>query len=141
PTRVFAVGQAPHIVLELNLDAGTLAPVPGVSELSDSGYVLRSIWGSSASDVWAVGSSGLAYHFDGGAWARVDVGAGDAGLNGVWGSSAADVFVVGEQGFATHFDGVGWTRESLPDGGSSAFTGARSPSTRSESTNQSTLTT
>src|SRR5262249_27125971 len=56
----------------------------------------RSIWGSSASDVWAVGDNGLLMRFNGTSWKRF---ANPAGTNvdmlAVWGSSANNVWAVG----------------------------------------------
>lgn len=78
---------------------------------------LFGIWGSSASDVWAVGGDialgfSAAWHYDGAAWDLVDVPdeADAAGaIYKVWGRSADDVWMVGSAGLAMHWDGAAWT--------------------------------
>ena len=89
-----------------------------------SGGSLIDVWGSSASDVYAVGwSTGpLLYHNDGTGWTEVGSSLSSGGyLNGVWGSSASDVYAVGTGTNATRDlsqDGTGWTdaSPSLPVG-------------------------
>jgi hypothetical protein len=75
------------------------------------------IWGSSATNVFAVGYGlgGTIYHFDGDSWKEITTpfqptGRGES-LNGIWGSSANDVFVVGSPGII-HYDGVTWSKMS-----------------------------
>ena len=74
---------------------------------------LLSMWGTSASDVYAVGgplgNSGfetLVLHFDGGKWKRLKPGHSDT-YWWVHGTSATDVWMVGEKGRITHWDGAG----------------------------------
>jgi hypothetical protein len=77
--------------------------------------LLNSIWGSSAHDVWAVGSGGVVLHFDGDRWS----GFGSittADLNAVWGSAADDVWAVGAHGTIAHFDGASWAAASGSNG-------------------------
>lgn len=64
------------------------------------------IWGSSPSDVWAVGADVVA-HYTGGSWALVAAPT-TVTLNGVWGSAAADVWAVGNGGTIIHWDGTAW---------------------------------
>jgi hypothetical protein len=71
------------------------------------------LWGSSPTDLWAVGSGGGAglygiHHWDGTAWSIV---AGDmyTVYASVWGSSASDVWVVGSGGVILHWDGAAWS--------------------------------
>jgi hypothetical protein len=59
---------------------------------------LMDVWGSSASEVLAVGASGTILHFDGTEWASTESGTTMA-LNAVWGSSPDDVSAVGQSGF------------------------------------------
>lgn len=84
---------------------------------------LFAIGGSSATDVWAVGTDGsaqtLAYHFDGRVWARVPTpspGHGSAYLYGVAASSADDAWAVGSSHSAAgyhpvtlHWNGSRWS--------------------------------
>lgn len=89
------------------------------------------VWGSSASDVWAVGgddgapdSGGTIWHFDGATWTRQDLaGVRPAGiplLFKVWGRAADDVYAVGRLGVILHWDGTRWTLAG--DGGRQLFT-------------------
>jgi len=69
---------------------------------------LHDIWGSSGSDVFAVGEYGTIYHYDGTSWSFMTSGSNE-GLIGVWGSSASDVFAVGYSGTILHYDGTTWS--------------------------------
>jgi hypothetical protein len=74
---------------------------------------LISVWGSWASDVWAVGGGGTILHWDGSAWTSVSSGTTYV-LYGVWGSWASDVWAVGYPdvafvGTILHWDGNAWT--------------------------------
>jgi hypothetical protein len=62
------------------------------------------VWGSSGSDVFAVGSFGNTFNYDGTNWSAITSGA-KWTLFGVWGSSASDVFAVGWAGDIVHYDG------------------------------------
>ena len=68
---------------------------------------LYGVWGSSASDVFAVGAGR-----DHPPLRRHDLEADDLGHHGrphaVWGSSASDVFAVGQVGTILHYDGTSW---------------------------------
>jgi hypothetical protein len=72
---------------------------------------LNAIWGTSPSDVFAVGDGIV--HYDGAAWRAMSVSI-DYRLNAVWGASSSNVFAVGgmfEQtaGGILHYDGSSWT--------------------------------
>jgi hypothetical protein len=76
------------------------------------------VWGSSPTDIWAVGSAGLVMHWDGTSWKEVETPAvGD--LLSVSGSSWDNVFAVGLGGAILHYDGTSWTQQQMPfgDGG------------------------
>jgi hypothetical protein len=60
---------------------------------------LSGVWGSSGSDVYAVGYTIL--HYDGRAWSSICSGI--PLLGGVWGSSGSDVFAVGPGGTILHY--------------------------------------
>ncbi len=68
-----------------------------------------SVWGSSATDVFAVGLGGRILHYDGNTWSAQASGRA-VWLKGVWGSSATDVFAVGEDSTILHYDGSDWRR-------------------------------
>lgn len=74
---------------------------------SPTSNYLTSIWGSSASDIWAVGSSGEIIHYDGTTWTSVASGTLQQ-LWAVWGTSASDVWAGGES-VMLHYNGSGWS--------------------------------
>lgn len=65
------------------------------------------IHGASETDVWAVGESGEAQHFDGAAWTRLPTGAA-ATLNAVWVQGPSLALAVGEAGTIMRWDGGAW---------------------------------
>lgn len=75
---------------------------------------INSVWGSSRSDVFAVGASGTILRYDGAKWSPVFSGVTDS-LNGVWGLSASVIYAVGgtSGGFpasrALRYDGKTWS--------------------------------
>lgn len=73
---------------------------------------LHGIWGSAPDNLWAVGSGGAIYHYDGGAWTPSDSGV-QNDLHGIWGSGPDDLWIVG-----THVilrgDGKTWRRVEAP---------------------------
>jgi Viral BACON domain/6-bladed beta-propeller len=80
------------------------------------GISLNSIWGSSSTNIFAVGDSGTILHFDGFAW-NEELLATSLNLNSVWGLSRDNVYAVGESGLLLHYDGDNWSDAS------STFTG------------------
>jgi hypothetical protein len=73
---------------------------------------LAAVWGSSPSDIWAVGQSGIV-HYDGSAWSTVSPTTLPAGTNqlfDVWGTSPTNVWVVGYAGQLLHYDGSTWSK-------------------------------
>ncbi|MBI5480726.1 MAG: hypothetical protein HY906_17845, partial [Deltaproteobacteria bacterium] len=69
---------------------------------------LSGVWGSSATDVFAVGEWGTILHYNGSAWSPMASGT-TRWLYGVWGSSATDVFAVGSGGTILHYNGSAWS--------------------------------
>jgi hypothetical protein len=93
------------------------------------GVSLSGVWGASASDVWAVGSSlGVAIiaHYDGSAWSLAETGlpfpdSGTEYLEDVAGTGPSDVWAVGGSdgsgdfaALVMHYDGTAWTVEPAP---------------------------
>ena len=89
----------------------------------------RGIWGSSPTDVLAVGfhflePGAVVLHYDGTQWTETENFVSpteDLALQAVWGSSATDVFAVGvafngrfAQSFIIHYDGTAWQRMEPP---------------------------
>ena len=64
------------------------------------------MWGSSASDVFAVGQNGTILHYDGSSWSSMSSGTSNE-LLGVWGSSASDAFAVGSWSTILDYSGDG----------------------------------
>ena len=70
---------------------------------------LRGVWGTSASDVWAVGYHGALKHFNGTSWTSFTSGTTEP-LVGVWGTSPSNVWIVGGlNGTILHYDGASWS--------------------------------
>jgi hypothetical protein len=82
---------------------------PWILEFSGNGTAtLYAVGGRSASDVFAVGTSGTIVHYDGMSWNEMAVPHVPGALLGVWVSSANEVFAVGEGGTILHYDGTAW---------------------------------
>jgi hypothetical protein len=74
-----------------------------------AGTELRAVYGTSSTDVWAVGDSGLVLHYDGAAWGGVATGLGTAQLLGAWRQDlTSPLWVVGDQGTLWQYDGTNW---------------------------------
>ena len=61
----------------------------------EANYTPNAIWGSSASDIHAVGNDSYIVHFDGSAWTLRNGPVSRTHLYGVWGSGPTNVFAVG----------------------------------------------
>ena len=59
---------------------------------------LFGVWGTSPTDVYAVGLGGTIVHYDGSSWSPMDSGT-DRELWQVWGISSGDVFVASRYNF------------------------------------------
>lgn len=75
---------------------------------------LNAVWGSSKSDVWAVGSRGSVVHYDGAAWKAVPID-NKSTFFSVWGSGPNDIWAVSDTMTIMRSDGfkngkVTWTR-------------------------------
>jgi hypothetical protein len=75
------------------------------------GNPLYSIWGSSSSDVWAVGESGAIVHWNGKVWSQVPSGVAGA-LRSVWAASPSDAWTVGDDAAVLHWNGSAWSPRS-----------------------------
>ncbi|MGA1842802.1 MAG: outer membrane protein transport protein [bacterium] len=69
---------------------------------------LYSIWGTSSTNVFAVGTNGTILHYDGTAWTTMNSGTTQS-LYEIWGTSSEDIFAVGSEGAIVHFDGSAWS--------------------------------
>jgi photosystem II stability/assembly factor-like uncharacterized protein len=87
-----------------------------------NGASLKGLWGSSDSNIFAVGASGRIMRYNGSAWS-VQTTPRTETLRGVWGSSATDVWAVGDTFSSSHTDyytllhttngGTNWTNYSM----------------------------
>lgn len=62
---------------------------------------LKALWGTSPTSVYAVGSKGGYYQFDGTQWKKLPMGTG-VDLWDIWGTSATNVYIVGVNGTILH---------------------------------------
>lgn len=75
---------------------------------------LSGVWGSSPSDIWAIGRQrGTLLHYDGRTWTQATGPAlnGNLSLYAIWGSGPQDIWAVGSKGALLHFNGE-WERVS-----------------------------
>jgi hypothetical protein len=72
---------------------------------------LDGVWGSSGSDVFAVGGAGTVLHYSNSTWSEQSSGVAEH-LRDVWGSSGCDVFAAGDAGTILHYDGSSWSSMS-----------------------------
>jgi hypothetical protein len=81
---------------------------------SAASRTLNAVWGSSATDVFVVGSRGLAWRWDGTTWSEMALPAiaGSPDLKAVWGPAGGPVYAVGGTGAIVRFDGTAWTSEA-----------------------------
>ena len=70
---------------------------------------LLAIWGTSATDVFAVGNLGIILHYNGTAWLPMSSGISGADLTAVWGISPAEVYAVGFAGNILKYNGTNWS--------------------------------
>lgn len=109
------------------------APNPNLAwSVVPSGTVneLDGVWGTSASNVWAVGYETI-LHYDGTTWSTVAGGSGGTlfgiWLLGIWGSSASDIWAVGFAADGTpaivHYDGLNWSSVPSPSTTDGQYTG------------------
>ena len=101
------------IPLTASAAANVVSPDSCVWSAMDSGTTneLGDVWGSSSSDVFAVGYNGTLLHYNGSVWSTISSGTTNT-LCCVWGSSSSDVFAVGYNGTILHYNGSAWSAMS-----------------------------
>jgi hypothetical protein len=111
PDEMWVVGESDRI---LRFD-GVATVLPTRAAATNTQHTWNAVHGSSASDVWAVGSRGLT-HYDGVSWSDVtSIAAGGVFLS-VWVAPDGQAFVGGEAGVAGHYTpGSGWSTISELD--------------------------
>jgi|GEM_PF-1366380 len=80
---------------------------------SGTAFNLNGVWGSSSTDVFAVGDNGLILHYNGSNWSQMDSGTA-TDLLSIWGSSASDIYTAGDDGFIFHYNGSVWSKLDSP---------------------------
>ena len=113
--EIFIAGQEGVVLHRVDGDFDTMT--------TPTDQDLWGVWGSSPTDVWAVGGNPFPggeptiIHYDGSAWTSVEVPelmrANVFAFFKVWGSGPNDVWVVGQRGAVVHFDGTTWTEELI----------------------------
>ena len=71
-----------------------------------------SIWGSSSSNIFAVGDNATILHYDGKAWSSMNSST-EKYLTKIRGLNSKCVYAVGDDGLIIHFDGKKWNDMSL----------------------------
>jgi hypothetical protein len=95
---------------------GQCKPSGWTAMSSSTSQSLYSVWGSSASDVWATGVQGVAVHYVGGKWS-VQSPASTGLIWSVSGTSAGNVYAIDSNGALFHFDGTSWSATSWTGAG------------------------
>jgi hypothetical protein len=123
PSVVFAVGGACGNPIVLRYD-GTGWGTPPAHCTGNFFSNFTSIWGNSASDVFAADRNGIPpklggdiLHYDGQSWTFMyfvpcPLGVLCPAFEGVWSSSSTDAFAVGEAGVIAHYDGSTWNQQT-----------------------------
>jgi hypothetical protein len=118
PDPVIAADSGTSVPAPPRADGASPEPAPSWQVASSpTTECLNDIWGSSSTDVWAVGGdwivgqnhpNGVLLHYDGAAWTLLAPPS-TSSLTSIWGSSSKDIWVVGINGTIAHYDGSGWS--------------------------------
>jgi hypothetical protein len=95
------------------------------TDAQPGGGALYGLWGTSATNIYAVGAGGRILHFDGTAWSSMTSPT-RAKLSRVTGSSANDLWAAGDT-VLLHFDGSAWKSATSAIDGGTVFAGYQSP--------------
>ena len=85
-----------------------------LESLNHGTQALNATFGTDASNVWAVGTSGLVLNSGASGWQQVGPRNVGIGWNGVWGTAANDIWIVGDSGQVRHWDGMTLTPVPTP---------------------------
>ncbi len=107
----FAEGISTAILWDIYDDISWSPMVSATTEM------LNDVWGSSETDVFAVGTNGTILHHHAQGWSQMTSSTSNI-LSGIWGSSGIhsvkDVFAVGSFGTILHYDGQTWMNMTSP---------------------------
>ncbi|UCF04880.1 MAG: hypothetical protein JSV33_13295 [bacterium] len=82
---------------------------------SGTGLNIYGLWGTSDSNVYAVGSEGAILHYDGSSWTEVAyAGKPSVALRRIWGVANDTIFVVGDYRHIIRYNGTTWTVSQYP---------------------------
>lgn len=115
-TTLWAVGGRPELganggMIYQNEGRGWVAAT--LPPEASATLAIFKIWGSSATDVWAVGSEGILLHYDGSTWTLVPTGLSDESLFTVSGAGGVSYAVGGfSSGVILRNDGSGWVSDA-----------------------------
>ena len=73
-----------------------IATIDAASGRAAAANPLSDVWGTSSTDVYAVGYDATILHYDGNVWSPLTGGAGH--LYAVWSTPSSDAYAVGEAG-------------------------------------------
>ncbi len=93
--------------------------------IDGSGSALYGVWGTSATNIYAVGAGGKILHFNGTSWSSMSSPT-SARLSRVSGSSASDVWAAGDT-VLLHFDGSTWKAVTSSISNGVIFPGYQTP--------------
>jgi hypothetical protein len=119
--EVYIVGTRGNRPVVLKGDGSTWTEMTVMSGDEAEGVWLRSIWGTSPSNLYVVGGTppdgtrGIILHYNGSGWSRVPTPE-SSEITDIWGSSADDIWAVGKAGLILHYDGSNWTKINAPVG-------------------------
>lgn len=93
-------------------DVDWCAATTGVS----SSFLVTTVWGTTANDLWIGGSGGTLVHFDGSTWTPSNTNVKNT-FNVIWGSASNDVYAASSTDTLLHTtggQGATWTKVDLP---------------------------
>ena len=117
-TRKRMTKQVLSMVMLLALLVSVRAAQAGWTDVTpaNSTKTLYGIWGTSPSNIYALGQDGAILHYDGTAWTAETSGTTEK-LNAIWGVTETNIYAVGENGTLLHKTAAGttWGTEPLVD--------------------------
>lgn len=83
-----------------------------LGQASGTSVVLRAVWGTSTTSVWAVGDSGTIRKWNGSAWSAQTSNT-PSNLRSIWGTSSTNVWAVGDSGTILRWNGTVWSAQTF----------------------------